>query len=235
MAQTLSGQNLRLYLQGSAVGFGRATTAKPDVSRGTDPVKQLGSDDVVEYVPKIKEATFAVDYSVINKKQLAVALGQAIGQLGNGIGEVPQWPDNIDVVERRIKPGTEGTTSEIYTGYSLYQKWMIEKDAYDEEVDKIVVRQLSGHCATPIDYEGNNGIQFDRFTGNGVQTAFVLTKYSIGRANGYLTIRAESPYQTFLTEGVDYTTASTSSTTTVTFGTAPASSTVNNVLVVYGW
>lgn len=236
MAQTLTGRQLRWYFQGQAVGMGRMTSLKPDTSQGLDPVKEAGNPDIVEYVKKVPETSLSLGYNVFSKGQLALALGQGLGPTGSGsVGHVPDLPDNMDVVERRIKPGTEGTTAEVITGYTLYQKVMVEKDSYDEEVDKIVSRSLSAKCAKPLDFEGINGVAFDKFTGNGVLTAFVLTHLSAGLSNGRLSIRAESPFQTFLKEGSDYTASSSASTTTITFNTPPASSAVPNVLVVYPW
>lgn len=233
MAQTKSGRNLRWYFNGQTVGMGRMTSLKPDVDQGLDAVKEVGNPDVIEYVLKVPETSIQFGYNVINKKQLALAMGQTVGI--NGVGEVPSVPQSFDIVERRIKPGTEGTTSEVYDGYTIYQAVAVEKKSWDQEVDKLIGASVSGKCRTPRDYEGINGIQFDNLTGNGVLTTFTLTKKSIANQDGTLTIRAESPYFTVLKENTDYTTASTSASTSVTFNTAPASSAVANILVIYAW
>lgn len=233
MSQTKSGRNLRWYFQGQTVGMGRMTMLKPDVDQGLDPVKEVGNPDVVEYVLKVPETSVQFGYNVINKGQLAKAMGQTIGI--NGVGEVPDLPQQFDIVERRIKPGTEGTTTEIYDGYTLYQQVAVDKKSWDQEVDKLIGASISGKCRSPRDYEGINGIAFDSFTGNGVLTTFNLVHKSIANKDGTLTVRAETPLLTVLKEGSDYTTASTSASTSVTFGTAPGSSTVANILVVYAW
>jgi hypothetical protein len=242
MAQTKSGRNLRWYFQGSAVGMGRMTMLKPDVAQGLDAVKECGTPDVVEYVLKVPETSIQFGWNVINKAQLANAMGQTSGGLnsaggvgGSGVGEVPSIPQSFDVVERRIKAGTEGTTGEVVEGYTIYQAVQVEKKAWDQEVDKLVGASINGKCREPRDFEGINGIAFDKFTPNGVLTAFVLTHKSIQHKDGLLTIRGEFPLGTVLKEGVDYTVASTSSSTTCTFSPAPASSAVPNILFVYAW
>lgn len=233
MAQTKTGRQLRWYFNGATVGMGRMTMLKPDFQQGLDPVKEVGNPDIVEYALKVPETTLQLAYNVINKAQLAKALGQTVG-IG-GVGEVPNIPESFDIVERRLKAGTEGSTAEVVEGYTLYQGVQVEKEAWDQEVDKLVAATISAKCRRPRDFEGINGILFDKFTGNGVLTAFVLTQKSIKDQYGFLTLRAETPLLSVLREGVDYTTASTSSNTTVTFNVAPASSTVPNILVAYAW
>jgi hypothetical protein len=246
MAQTLSGRNLRFYFNGSAVGMGRVSMLKPDLQIGLDAVKEVGTPTVLEYVPKIPETSLSMGYALINKAQLALAMGQQIGALdstlgitpGSGtpnVGEVPSIPQSFDVVERRIKPGTEGSQAEVITGYTIYQAVAVEKQSWDQEVDKLVAVDISGKCKAPRDYENINGIQFDRFVGNGSTTAFITTHKPIMGKDGYLTIRSESPYLTVLKEGSDYTVASTASNATVTYAVAPASSTAQNTLIIYAW
>ena len=232
MALTKSGRNLRWYFQGSAVGMGRMTMLKPDLSQGLDAVKEVGNPDIIEYVLKVPETSINFGFNVINKKQLALAMGQSVGIAG--VGEVPFIPENFDVVERRIKPGTEGTLSEVYDGYSIYQYVQVEKQSWDQEVDKLVSGSVSGKCRRPRDFEGINGIQFDKFNGTGAQTTFPLTQKSIANADGTLTIRVESPIGTELKYGVDFTVASTSSSTAITFTNAPASTTAA-ALAIYAW
>lgn len=232
--QTLTGRNLRWYFQGSSVGMSRVTQLKPDVTQGLDPVKECGTPDVVEYALKVPETSLTFAYSIISKKQLALAMGQT---LSNGSsGEVPDIPTNFDIVERRIQPGTEGLLNgEVVTGYTVYQLCQVEKQSWDQEVDKLIASNLSVKCRHPRDYEGINGIVFDKFTGNGSTTAFVLSQRSIPNKDGTLILRGETPLGTVLKYGSDYTVASTSSTTTVTFTTAPASTTTPNILALYAY
>lgn len=245
MAQTLSGRNIRWYFQGSPVGMSRVTMLKPDISQGLDPVKEVGNPSVVEYVLKVPETSISFGYNMISKAQFAAALGQSVGGSNAsggvtpgagevlGAGEVPAIPQSFDVVERRIKPGTEGTTAEVITGYTIYQGVQLEKQSWDQEVDKLISVDISGKCRSPRDYENINGIQFDKFTGNGSTTAFISTFRPYMGADGFLTIRTEAPLGTVLKEGADFTVASTSSSMSMTFAVAPASSTVPNILVVY--
>ncbi|GAC1315212.1 MAG: hypothetical protein NVSMB14_15240 [Isosphaeraceae bacterium] len=242
MAQTKSGQNLRWYFAGSTVGMGRMTMLKPATSRGLETVREAGNDDVVEYVSKVPETTVSFGYNVINKKQWSLALGQTLSASGGLTGAVPEIPSNFDCVERRIKDGTANTYNslgqslEVVEGYTIYQLCQWEKDDYDQEVDKIVARSLSAKCKRPVNFEGINGIVFDKFTGDGVTKTFALSKGpTVPLATGQLTIRAESPFQNYLLEFRDYTASSTSSTTSVTFANAPASATSPNVLVVYAY
>lgn len=242
MSQTKSGRNLRWYFQGQAVGMGRMTMLKPDISTGLDAVKEVGNPDIIEYVQKVPETSYQFGYNVINKAQLAKAMGQTVGGLdsaggtgGSGVGEVPSIPQLFDIVERRIKPGTEGTTSEVVDGYTVYQSIAVEKSSWDQEVDKLVGASVSGKGRSPRDFEGINGISFDTFIPNGVLTIFTLVHKSIQHKDGKLTIRVENPLGTVLKEGSDFTTASTSSTTSLTFGTAPASTTAASILALYGW
>lgn len=249
MAQTLSGRNLRWYFQGSVVGMGRVTMLKPDLQIGLDAVKECGTPTVLEYVPKVPETTINLGYNLISKYQLAAAMGQVLGgtdaSLGStaapgaivNVGEVPSIPQQFDIVERRIKPGTEGTTGEIVNGYSIYQNVAVEKESWDQEVDKLVGVDISGKCKAPRDYENINGISFEKFVPNGVLTAFVTAHKPVQGKDGLNTIRVEAPIGTTLREGTgaDYTTASTSSSMTITFAVAPASSTANQVLAIYAW
>lgn len=231
--QVKTGRYLRWYAQGSAVGITRMKMLKPDRQQGLDKVIEAGNPDVVEYVKKVAETSLQLDYNVINYDQLAKAMGQVIGV--GGVGEVPVLPDNFDIVERLITPGTEGTTSEAYLGYVIYQQCMIEKDSWDAEVDKLYAVNLTAKCRNPRRFVGINGIQFDKFSGTGVQTAFILTQ-RVPRvlADGYYTIRVEAPLTTVVKETVDFTVASTSSNTTLNFVVAPASAT-NNVLAIYAY
>lgn len=230
MSQTKSGRYLRWYANGSAVGLSRMKSLKPDVQKGLDKVVEAGNPDVVEYVKKVPETTLALDYNVISYDQLAKALGQTVGV--GGIGEVPDLPDNFDLVERMITPGTEGTTTETYQGYVLYQLVQTEKESWDAEVDKIYSVNISAKCKRPRRFVGINGVNFDKFTGNGSTTAFTLANKARQLADGYYTCRVEAPFSNYLKETVDYTVASTASTTTLTFATAPASSSVQNILVI---
>lgn len=234
MAQTLTGKQLRWYFQGQAVGMGRVTMLKPDTSTGLEAVKECGAPRIVEYVKKVPETSLNFGYNVFSKGQLRKAMGLGLGPSGNAAsGHVPALPDNMDIVEKRFLPGTEGTNNEVLLGVTLYQKVMVEKDTYDQEVDKIVGRSITAKCDLPYDFEGINGIAFESFVGNGVLTNFVSAHSSVGLEGGYLTIRVESPLQTFLKENADYTTSKTASTTTVAFTSAPASG--NAILIVYPW
>jgi hypothetical protein len=236
MAQlTLTGRNIRWYFNGQNVGMSRVTSLKPDTTQGLDAVKECGNPNIVEYAQKVPETSLSFAYTVISKKQLALAMGLT---LSNGAtGEVPNLPLGFDIVERRIQPGTEGTTSEVYLGWTIYQGVQIEKTSWDQEVDKLIAANLSAKCIAPRDFEGINGIQYDKFIGNGSTTTFVLSKFAIPLKDGTLIIRAEAPTGTVLKYGAsnDYTAASTSSTTSITFNVAPASATSNNILVAYGW
>lgn len=219
MSQTKTGQNLRWYFGGSPVGMGRVTSLKPDTSRGLDPVKQAGNDDVVEYAAKIKETTVAFGYNVISKRQLADAMNTTstgVPILSSGAVAVPDIPENFDCVEKRIKAGTANTghygsssvwvSDEVIEGFTFYQLVAWEKDTYEQEVDKIVARSLSAKCKRPLDFEGINGIYFDRFRGNGVRNTFQLTQAAtVPLASGQRVIRVEAPLMNYLVEGVDYT------------------------------
>lgn len=231
--QVKSGRHLRWYANGSPVGISRMKMLKPDTSRGLDKVVEAGNPDVVEYVKKVPETSLTLDYNVINYAQLALALGQSIGFDGtNTSGEVPDLPDNFDIVERMIVPGTEGTSNEQYQGFVIYQGIASEKDTWDAEVDKLVSVNLSAKCRRPRRFININGIAFDRFTANGATTAFTLANKARRNADGYYTIRVEAPLSIVLKETIDYTVASTSSSTTLTFAIAPASSSVPNVLSI---
>jgi hypothetical protein len=239
--QVKSGRYIRWYANGLAVGLTRMSSVKPEKSTKLEAVKEAGNPDLVEYVKGIPETSLSLTYNVIHYGQLAIAMGQTIGvgalaSTSAASGEVPDIPDNFDLVERMIVPGTEGTNNEQYQGFVLYQQVQVNKDAWDPEVDKLYSVNLSANCRTPRRFINVNGLQADRFTGNGVQTAFVLTnKVPRPLKDGYYTIRVEAPYSTVLRETVDYTVASTTSTTTLNFATAPASSTVPNVLAWYAY
>jgi len=230
MSQTKSGRYLRWYANGSAVGITRMKMLKPDLQQGLEKVIEAGNPDVVEYVKKVPETTLQLDYNVISYDQLAKAMGQTVGV--GGIGEVPALPDNFDIIERMITPGTEGTANETYQGYVLYQLVQTEKEAWDAEVDKLYAVNITAKCKKPRRFVGVSGVNFDKFTGNGVLTSFVLANKARQLSDGFYTCRVESPLQTYLKETVDFTVASTSSTTTLNFTTAPASSTAVNILSI---
>ncbi len=239
MAQkTLTGRNIRWYFNGEPFAMSRLTMLKPDINQGLDKVLECGNPNIIEYAKKVPETSLSLGFTIINKAQLAVAVGESLSVTVT-TGEVPPLPDNIDIVERRIQPGTEGTTSEVVQGYSIYQAVMIEKQAFDQEVDKLLAETVSAKCRAPRDFEGINGIAFQNFTGNGSTTAFLLASHSAFNmlSDGTMAIRVEAPLGNVLRYGSanDYVTASTSSTTTVTFNVAPASSTTPNVLVVYAF
>lgn len=232
-----TGRYLRWYANGSAVGITRMKALKPDLQQGLEKVIEAGNPDVVEYVKKVAETTLTLDYNVINYSSLALALGQTIASGTSGsAGEVPSLPDNFDIVERMITPGTEGTASETYMGFVVYQQIMVEKEAWDSEVDKLLAVNISAKCRKPRRFVGINGIQFDKFSGNASTTAFTLTQ-KVPRTNsdGNYTIRVETPFSTVLREAVDFTVASTTSTTTLNFGVAPASSSTPNILAIYAY
>lgn len=234
--QTKTGRNVRWYLNGQPVGMSRLMHLKPDVSQKLDPVKECGTPDVVEYALGIPETSLTFMYSIINKKQLALALGQT---LSNGTtGEVPDPPTAFDIIEKRMVPGTEGLlTGETYDGYTVYQGVQMEKQGWDQEIDKLITSTINGKCKKPRDFEGINNLQYDKFTGNGSTTVFVLSQRSIPLKDTSLVIRVESPIGTTLKQGsgADYTVASTSSTTSITFAVAPASSTTQNILGFYAY
>jgi hypothetical protein len=237
MAQkTLTGRNIRWYFNGKAFAMSRVTSLKPDVTQGLDKVLECGNPRIIEYAKKVPENAISLGFTIINKAQMAVAMGQSLS-VTSTTGEVPPIPDNIDIVERRLQPGTEGTLSEVVQGYTLYEGVMIEKKAWDQEVDKLLAATVSAKSAEPRDFEGINAVVFENKTGNGSTTAFVIASSSAYNmlADGSLLIRAESPLGTVLRYGQfnDYTCASTSSTTTVTFAVPPASSSVPNILLVY--
>src|SRR5580692_5651852 len=113
MAQkTLTGRNIRWYFNGKAFAMSRVTSLKPDVNQGLDKVIECGDPNIIEYAKKVPETSLSLGFTIINKAQLAVAVGQSLS-VSSTVGEVPTLPDNIDIVERRIQPGTEGTTSEV--------------------------------------------------------------------------------------------------------------------------
>lgn len=237
MAQlTKTGRNIRWYFNGKAFAMSRVMSLKPDITQGLDPVKECGNPAIIEYAKKVPENALSLEHSIINKAQLAVAMGLNLS-VSATTGEVPNLPDNIDIVERRIKPGTELTTTEVVDGYTIYQGVMIEKQAWDQEVDKLITSTINAKSIAPRDFEGINGIVFQNFTGDGSTTAFVVASHSAFNMlkDGTMAIRVESPIGTVLRYGSvnDYTTASTSSTTTITFVVAPASSSVVNILAVY--
>lgn len=237
--QTKSGRNYRAYFNGVNVGLGRMQTGKYDKSSPLITVKELGNPNVAEYVPGINEGSITLDYMLISPGQLVKALGISYGSTTSSVtaidgvvGEVPDIPGSFDIVVRLISPGTEGTANEVYLGYDLYQGVQIEKESWDLSVDKPVAVNLSAKCLPKRAYEGNNGVAFDSFSATGSQTAFVLSHRSIPGKDGYLTVRADLANGTSLREGFGYTTASTSSNTTVTFGTAPPAGNVN---IIYAW
>ncbi len=240
LIQTKSGRHVRAYFNGTNVGLARMKSIKPDISTPLDPVMELGNPNVAEFVPKVSQTTLTFDYMVISYGQLAVALGLTYGSSSsnpnaiNGVvGEVPRIPSTYDIVERLIKPGTEKTSTEVYYGYTIYQKILIEKETWDEEADKVISVNISAKCIPPRRYEGINGIKFDAFTGNGSTTAFVLTSRAVPGADGYNTIRADvGGGNTSLNEGFDYTSASTSSNTTVTFNNAPPT---GGITIIYAY
>jgi hypothetical protein len=237
MAQkTLTGRNIRWYFNGKAFAMSRVTSLKPDVTQKLDKVVECGTPHIIEYAKGVPENAISLGFTIINKAQMAVAMGQSLS-VTSITGEVPPLPDNIDIVERRLQPGTEGTTSEVVQGYSLYQGVMVEKKAWDQEIDKLISATVSAKSSEPRDFEGINAIVFQNFTGDGSTTAFLLASHSAFNflADGTLIIRAEAPLGTVLRYGSnnDYTAASTSSTTTITFNVAPASSSVPNILTVY--
>lgn len=239
--QTLTGRNIRWYFNGQAVGMARVMNLKPDVTQGLDAVKGCGNPNIIEYALKVPETSLSFQYAVISKKQLALAMGQT---LSNGsTGEVPDPPTNFDVIEKRIVPGTEMTVAigsslgEQISGWTIYQGVQLEKKSWDQEVDKIITSTINAKCLAPRDFEGINALQYDKFIGNGSTATFVLSHYSVPLKDGTLVIRIESPIGTPLVFGAsaDYTVASTSSTTSVTFAVPPASSTSNNVLAFYAY
>lgn len=234
--KTLTGRNIRWYFNGKPFAMSRVTDLKPDVTQGLEKVIECGNPQIIEYAKKVPENALSLGFTIINKAQMAVAMGQSLS-VSATVGQVPPLPDNIDIVERRIQPGTEGTTTEVVQGYTLYESVMVEKKAWVQEVDKMMSATVSAKSAEPLDFEGINGIVFQNFTGDGSTTAFVLASHSANNmlSNGTLVIRVEAPLGTVLKYGSvnDYVAASTSSTTTVTFNTAPASSTTPNVLIVY--
>lgn len=235
--QTQTGRNLRWYANGSAVGITRMKSLKPEKQQKLDTVTEAGNPDVVEYAKHVPETTLTLDYNVISVDQLAIALGQTVG------AEVPDIPDNWDIVEKHIVPGTEGTTTEAASGWTFYQGVMVEKESWDQEVDKLVSVSLSTKARSPRRFpaynaatkpNGINGLQPDKFTGNGSTSAFVLTQKAKQLKDGFYTIRVEAPIGGVpLKETIDYTVASTSSTTTINFTTPPASSSTPNVLAWY--
>lgn len=245
MATIKGGRYARWYANGSAVGIGLIKTAKSDISTPLEKVLEIGDPNIVEYYQKIPETTLSIAYSVISYAGLAAALGQT--GISNGaantpvtttaafVGEVPALPSVFDVVERLITPGTEGTLTETYQGFCIYQNVQVEKESWDLEVDKVLAVDISGKCKRPRRFVNIAGIQFDKFTGNGSTTAYVLSQKARQLGDGYYTIRVETPLLTVLKETVDYTVGSTSSTTTVTFTVAPASATAANILTIYAY
>lgn len=237
--QTKTGRNLRWYANGSAVGITRMKSLKPGRQQKLDAVLEAGNPDVAEYVKHVPETTLALDYNVISVDQLALALGQTVG------AEVPDIPDNWDIVEKQIVAGTEGTATEKAAGWTLYSGIMVEKEDWDQEIDKIISVAVSTKARNPRRFpaydavtrpNGINGLQPDKLTGNGSTTAFVLTQKAKLLKDGYYTLRVETPIGGVpLKETIDFTVGSTTSTTTLTFTTAPASSTTPNILAWYAW
>jgi hypothetical protein len=229
LIQTKSGRYVRSYFNGTNVGLARMKSLKPDISTPLDPVMELGNPNVAEYVPKVAMTTLTFEYMVISYGQLAKALGITYGSSSananaiNGVvGEVPPIPSSFDIVERLIRPGTEKTANEVYYGYVLHQRILIEKETWDQEADKVISVNITAKSVAPRRYEGINGIKFDPFTGNGSTTAFILSQRAVPGYDGYQTVRADvGGGVSTLFEGFDYTAASTSSNTTVTFNTAP--------------
>lgn len=237
--QTKTGRNLRWYANGTAVGITRMKSLKPSRQQKLDAVLEAGNPDVAEYVKHVPETTLALDYNVISVDQLALALGQVVG------AEVPDIPDNWDIVEKQIVPGTEGTTTELAAGWTFYQGIMVEKEDWDQEIDKMISVAVSTKARNPRRFpaynavtrpNGINGLQPDKLVGNGSTTAFVLTQKAKLLKDGYYTLRVETPIGGIpLKETIDFTVGSTSSTTTLTFTTAPASSTTPNILAWYAY
>lgn len=240
LIQTKSGRYVRSYFNGTNVGLARMKSLKPDISTPLDPVMEMGNPAVVEYVPKVAQTTLTFEYMVISYGQLAKALGIQYGSstananaINGLVGEVPPIPSSFDIVERLIKPGTEKTANEVYYGYVLHQKILIEKETWDSEADKVISVNISAKSVAPRRYEGINGIIFDKFTGNGSTTAFVLTNRAVPGADGYNTVRADTGNGVnSLYEGFDYSAASTSSNTTVTFNTPPPA---GQIVIIYAY
>lgn len=240
LIQTKSGRYVRSYFNGTNVGLARMKSIKPDISTPLDPVMELGNPVVAEYVPKVAQTTLTFEYMVISYGQLAKALGVAYGTSSsnanaiNGvIGEVPPIPSSFDIVERLIKPGTEKTANEVYYGYVLHQKILIEKETWDQEADKVISVNISAKSVAPRRYEGINGIKFDSFSGTGSTSSFILTQKAVPGYDGYQTVRADvGNGVSSLYEGFDYTAASTSSNTTVTFNSAPP---IGLVTIIYAY
>lgn len=230
----LTGRNIRWYANGQPVGISRMKMLKPSSTTGLDRVLECGNPKTVEYVKKVPETSIMFDLNVLSYRQLAVALGQTIGLDGTGVGEVPPLPDNFDIVERLISPGTEGTTAEVVFGYAIYQGIQVEKDDFDQEVDKLISRSVTAKAASVRRFDGVNGIQFDKFIGDGATVSFPLTKKTRQNADGLFTVRVENPLGFILAENFNYTvSAPTASTSAITFTTAPASSTAISILAVY--
>jgi len=231
LSQVKGGRYLRWYANGNSVGISLAKMFKPDAQQGLEKVLEAGNPDVFEYFKKVPETTISFQYTVISYDQLykALAGGNEPVASYSAPGEVPPLPDNWDIVERMITPGTEGTLNETYLGFVLYQGVQVEKESWDAEVDKVLAVDISAKCKRPRRYVGVAGIQFDTFKGNGSTTAFTLTYTPIAGQDGFKTARVETPMGTKLKETVDFTVAGS----TMTFTNAPASSATNNILAIY--
>lgn len=236
--QTKTGRHFKWYFNGVAVGMSLVKSLKPERSLPLEAVMQCGSGDVFEYAQKVQETSLTLDYTMISYSQLAQAAGQTV------VNEVPDLPTNMDIVEKMIVAGTEGTANEQAQGWAIYQRVQFEKEGFDIEADKVTAVNLSAKCKRPRRYPGANGIQFDNFTGNGVKTAFQLTKNSVRQgADNFWTIRAEYPLGTVLQEGVDYSTSvgsvsnGVAASASINFlnSVVPASSATANILAVYAY
>lgn len=235
--QTKTGRHFKWYFNGQVVGMSLVKSLKPERSLPLEAVNQCGSGDVFEYAQKVQETSLTLDYTLISYSQLATAAGQTV------VNEVPDLPTNMDIVEKMIVAGTEGTATEQAQGWAIYQRVQFEKEGFDIEADKVTAVNLSAKCKRPRRYPGANGIQFDTFSGNGVKTSFQLTKTTVRQgADAFWTIRAEYPVGTVLQEGVDYSTTVaapvsgiTASASVVFLNSVVPASAANNVIVVYAY
>lgn len=240
--QSKTGRHFRWYANGLTIGLSLVKSLKPDRSMPLESVVQCGNGDVFEYAQKVQETSLTLDYTLISYDQLAKAMGQTVAN------EIPDLPQNVDIVEKMIVAGTEGNSNETAQGYAFYGRVQFEKESFDIEADKLVSVNLTAKCKKPRRYPGANGIQYDKFTGNGVTSTFALTKNSVRQgADGYWTIRGEYPLGTALTEGQDYTVNASNfaagsnntiaSTASASFsnGVVPASSATPNVMFIYAY
>lgn len=231
--QVKNSKHMSFFANGVAVGLARVQSVKSTTNQKLQTVAECGNPDVVEYSAGVRETDLSLAFLVFGLGQLAVALGLIPeSQALSYVGEVPAIPEKFDVVEKLIKVGTENTPGEVAEGFSIYQGIQVDKETFDTQIDKIVMSDITCKAKPPRRYMGAKAIPFDKFTGDGSLSTFVLTGTPMVGLDGNKTIRVENPLGIVLAEGTDYTVVGSGASPSLTFTNgAPASGT--KVLAIY--